>query len=341
MAAGAPLALTREQILGFRRRAGALDRRLPPGPESLRRAAWAGLQDSMPRSALLQIHARVDHTPPTALDDPSLAQVWGPRHHVYVIPAMDVAPFTLGRWPDDEKGRLRAQDLADRLHVHLAGGVMTDAEAGEGMRLGNSNSLRYASATGRVLIRWAGARAPRIWTVDAPDVDPAQARLDLARRHLHVFGPTTPAAFAEWAGIPAAGGRAAFGSLDSELTAVATPIGDGWILAADEAGFRTQPGAPAAARLLPSGDAYTLLQGADRTLLVPDASRRSRLWTSRVWPGAVLLDGEIRGTWRRANRTLVVEPWGRLSRAQRDAVEAEAAGLPLPGVAGTIVVRWQ
>ena len=53
------LVLTRSQILGFRRAAGALDRRLPPGPDSLRRAAWAGLQDSMPRAALLSIHARV------------------------------------------------------------------------------------------------------------------------------------------------------------------------------------------------------------------------------------------------------------------------------------------
>jgi hypothetical protein len=36
----------------------------------------------------------------------------------------------------------------------------------------------------------------------------------------------------------------------------------------------------------------------------------------------------------------VVEPWGRLSRAQRDAVEAEAVGLPLPGLIGKIIVRW-
>ncbi len=335
-----PLRLTRDQILGFRRRTGALAERLPAGAESLRLAAWAGLQDSMPRAALLQIHARIEGTQPDALDDPSLAQIWGPRHHVYVIPAQDLAPFTLGRWPDDEKGRLRAQDLADRLHLHLAGRVMTDAEAGEGIRLGNSNSLRYAAATGRLLIRWEGARAPRIWTVDAPDVDPAHARLDLARRHLHVFGPTTPEAFAEWAGISVPGGRAAYAVLGPELTPVGTPIGERWILAADEAAFRAPPEPEAAARLLPSGDAYTLLQGADRELLVPDAARRGELWTPRVWPGAVLVDGEIRGVWRRANRTLVVEPWGRLSRAQRDAVEAEAVGLPLPGLIGKIIVRW-
>ncbi|MBK7623835.1 MAG: hypothetical protein IPJ14_14515 [Kineosporiaceae bacterium] len=54
-----------------------LDERLPWSAASLRRAAWAGLQDSMPRAALLSIHARVAQTLPTALDDASLMQVWG------------------------------------------------------------------------------------------------------------------------------------------------------------------------------------------------------------------------------------------------------------------------
>jgi hypothetical protein len=54
------LGLTRRQILAFRRRVGGLDERMAEGAESLRRAAWAGLQDSMPRAALLSLHARVD-----------------------------------------------------------------------------------------------------------------------------------------------------------------------------------------------------------------------------------------------------------------------------------------
>ena len=79
-----------------------------------------------------------------------------------------------------------------------------------------------------------------------------------------------------------------------------TPIGDAWILTRDEPTFRAARGAAAPARLLPSGDAYFLLQGADRELLVPDADRRGALWTPRVWPGALLVDGELVGTWRRA-----------------------------------------
>jgi hypothetical protein len=54
----------------------------------------------------------------------------------------------------------------------------------------------------------------------------------------------------------------------------------------------------------------------------------------------VLVAGDIVGTWRRSQETLTIQPWRRLTGAQRDAVEAEAAGLPLPGVEGRIVVRW-
>jgi hypothetical protein len=97
---------------------------------------------------------------------------------------------------------------------------------------------------------------------------------------------------------------------------------------------------PAPTRLLPSGDAYFLLQGADRELLVVDSGRRGELWTSRVWPGALLVGGEVVGTWRWVEGTRTIQTWCRLSRAERAAGEAEASSLPLPGLRGQIVVRW-
>jgi len=334
------LELTRSQILAFRRRVGALDQRLPGGASSLRRAAWAGLQDSMPRAALLSIHARVDGTGPSTWEHPSLVQLWGPRYSAYVVAARDVALFSLGRLPDDAAGRRVAEDLAARLHALLDGGArMTYGEAGR--TLGETpNRLRYAATTGTVLIRWDGSRQPTIWTVPRPDVDPREARLELARRYLHVFGPTTPASFAAWAGIGARSAGAAFGALGRSLTPLRSPIGDGWILTRDEPAFRADPVPAAPARLLPSGDAFFLLQGADRELLVPDVGRRSALWTSRVWPGAVLVDGEVVGTWRRAETTVTIEPWRRLSRRRRDAVQMEAESIPLPDPGRPIVVRW-
>jgi hypothetical protein len=333
------LDLTRPRILAFRRHVGGLDERLPRGEDSLRRAAWAGLQDSMPRAALLSIHARVQETGPSTWQDPSLVQLWGPRFNVFVVAARDLAVFSLGTLPDDRKGRLRAQDLAGRLDALLGGARMTYGEAGRALGV-HHNSLRYAAATGTVVIRWEGARQPAVWTVPPPETDPADARLELARRYLHIYGPATPEAFGRWAGFGRRPAEAAFEALRTSLTPVRTPIGDAWILTEDEAACRAAPGPLAPARLLPSGDAYLLLQGADRHLLVPDPDRRGALWTPRVWPGGVLLAGEVAGTWRRADTVMTIQPWRRLSRAERDAVAAEAESLPLPLAGKRIVVRW-
>lgn len=293
----------------------------------------------MPRAALLSIHARIEETGPDTLDDPSLVQVWGPRFSTYVIAARDRAVFTVGRLPDDPEAQRKAQDLADRLEALLDGGSMPYGQAGRALGVPH-NQLRYAAPTGRVLIRWEGARQPIVWTVPPPDVDPHRARLELARRHLHVFGPSTPRAFAAWAGTKPPAAKAAFDSLRRSLIRVRTPIGEAWILTRDEEAFLAPPGAQAPARLLPSGDAYYLLQDDDRRLLVTDQERRGELWTSRVWPGAVLVDGEIVGTWRRAQHRVTVQAWRRISDAAREAIEAEAAAMPLPGLDRPITLRW-
>ncbi len=293
----------------------------------------------MPRAALLSIHARVKGTEPTSWEDSSLVQLWGPRFSAYVVAERDLAVFTLGRLPDDEDDRRYAEDRAARLHALLDGDRMTYGEAGRALGV-QPNSLRYAAPTGTILMRWDGARQPVIWTVPPPEVDPHAARLELARRYLHVFGPADPESFAGWAGIAPKRGIAAFDALRRSLTPVRTPIGEGWILTRDESAFRAAPAPAAPARLLPSGDSYYLLQGADRDLLVADADRRRALWTSRVWPGAVLVAGEIVGTWRRSQDLVTIQAWRRLSRAARDAVEAEAASLPLPGIKRQVGVRW-
>jgi len=136
---------------------------------------------------------------------------------------------------------------------------MSYGEAGRALGV-DPNSLRYAAATGTVLIRWQGARQPTVWTVRPPETHPSDARLELARRYLHIYGPATPEAFGEWAGIGRRHGVAAFDAPRKSLTPVQTPVGEAWIRTDDEATFRAAPGPVAPARLLPSGDAYLLLQ---------------------------------------------------------------------------------
>jgi hypothetical protein len=334
-----PPKVTRDQIVAFRRRTGSLDERLPGGAASLAQAARAGLQDSVPRSALHSLHARVEGTVPEAWEDPALVQVWGLRYTAYVVPAGEHAPFTLARLPDTGSMRRRAEDLAARLHAYLDGRRLGVQEAGRGLGV-HHNALRYAALTGTVLIRWGGARQPTVWTVPRPDIEPLEARADLVRRYLHALGPSTAESFSTWAGIGPREALAAFEALGSSLLAVRTPIGDAFVLAADEPILRAPAGSAAAARLLPSGDVFYLLQGLDRELLVEDPVHRAALWTSRVWPGALLVGGDVAGTWRRAGAAVTVAPWRRLSKADRDAVEAEAAMLPLPEVHGVVSVRW-
>ena len=338
--AGQPLELSRDQILGHRRRVAGLDQRLPHSPDSLERAAFAGFTDSMPRAAQLSIHARVSGTKPSTWSEPLLVQIWGPRFSAYVVAERDVPVFTLGRHPDPGPALRRAEETANLLDGFLAGRRMSYAEAGHGMGM-DPNTLRYATTTGRVQIHWDGARKPTVWMRPAPQMDPMEARLQLARRYLTTFGPGTAVGFSGWAGIRLPRATATLQRLGAETLRTRSPIGEGWILASDEASFRAPPSPASGVRLLPSGDTWFFLHGAQRALLLPDVEHRSRLWTSRVWPGAILVDGEVVGTWRRSNAVIDLSPWRPLSAHDIGRVEAEAAGLPLPGFVGRIEIRWE
>ena len=308
----------------------------------------------MPRAAVLSIHARVRGTGPDTWEDRSLVQLWGPRFSAYVVATRDLAVFSLGRLPDEPDRRRAFEDLARRIDAFLDRGRMTYGEVGRGLGV-RPNQLRYASPTGTVLIRWDGARQPTIWTVPPPDVDPRAARLELARRYLHVFGPATAAGFAQWAGIRPARGRAAFDALVGTLTPVGTPVGDAWILTRDEPEFRTAGGPAAPARLLPSGDAYFLLQGADRDLLCPtppavlSSGPRESGPAPSSWRAKSSAPGDGRTPMSRsrcgsAYRARNASPWrpkprpcrcpvsGRVSGSIGTGCELERMSAPVPGV---------
>ena len=97
------------------------------------------------------------------------------------------------------------------MRAHLDGARVTDREIQRALGIGNS--IRYGATTGTLAIRWEGARAPVVWEVEAADISPAEARNELARRYLHVFGPTTADGFARWAGISRPAGAGAFAAL--------------------------------------------------------------------------------------------------------------------------------
>lgn len=335
----APLVVTREQILDYRRHVAGLDERRLLESATVREAAWAGLQDSVPKSALLSLTARLQGVDADTWTAPELQQVWGPRYTTYVIASSDRAIFTLGRHPLETRTQNRATQLADQLETFLSGRTLTYREAGQAIGV-HPSALRYAATTGRVLIRWEGSGPPLVWTAPQPEISPEDARKELLRRHLRSLGPGTIDSFAAWAGIKTRAASIAVNDLHDELVPVRTPLGEAWFTASDEDDLRATRSHPAPARLLPSGDSYFLLWGEDRSLVVPDETLRRRLWTPRVWPGAVLVDGEIVGTWRRSRNTVTITAWKRLSESRRREVAAEAEAFPLPTASEGVRVVW-
>lgn len=107
---------------------------------------------------------------------------------------------------------------------------------------------------------------------------------------------------------------------DDDLAEVQVEGRSAWI-AADSLDAFLDPPAPRLTRLLPRSDPW--LTARDRELIVPDKARRKEVWKILGSPGAVLVDGEVMGTWRaraKPGRTEVtVSPFEKLPRrAVRD-----------------------
>ena len=87
------------------------------------------------------------------------------------------------------------------------------------------------------------------------------------------------------------------------------------------------PEIPAPLRFLPVWDA-TLLVHARRTQILPE-EHRSKVFSTKT-PQSVatfLVDGQVAGTWRYEKGRIELAPFGRLTGADRRAVEAEAERL--------------
>ena len=336
--------ITREKVLAFRQRATYLHRRLPPG--RLVEAAFAGLQDSSPRSAVLALHARVTDVSPSAWKDPGFVQVWGPRGAVYVVPAQDVSVFTVGRFPRNPVLGAAVKAAAEKVRRAFRARQAQPRHVRRDRAVGlNFRDLRIASMTGEVRIEWDGATTS--WRiVEPPTGAPEPARLELARRFLRSTGPSTPQEFAWWSGGWAGSfgsstrgelsdAQQTFRSLEKELAEVELEGRKRWVLRPDRS--RLEHAVPVeTVRLLPAGDPY--LVSADRALLVPEPRFRSELWPKSVWPGALLVNGELVGTWRRQVGRVTVRAWRPLEPEVKEAVEEEVSRMPIESA--TKAVRW-
>jgi len=316
--------VTRAQAVNFRLAVNNLSGRLPAG--SYVAAAYVGLQDTAPRDALLGLHARVAACEPSAWEHPRLIQTYSPRWAVYVLPKDDFGVFTIGRLPRDPAARQALEDRAERACRELAG----QPRPARGLP-----GHRDVCATGRFAVRWTTS-ALHVWEHPRPLIDPEAARIELCRRHVHAFGPTTPAAFGWWAGVSPRDAKRSFELLAPELMPVHYDGHPAWILAADKTAIvAAEP--MRGVRFLVASDLR--LFGQDRTgLFVGPGLRQHISLHDTFHPNGLVIDGSLAGAWGRRGGRVTIKVFGPLPAGVQSAVRDEAESMPIPGTAVTVAL---
>ncbi|MBC8092098.1 MAG: winged helix DNA-binding domain-containing protein [Pseudonocardia sp.] len=182
--------------------------------------------------------------------------------------------------------------------------------------------FRMATLPAGLQLRPVGHRSAGFFRVTLPSVaEPAPARRELLRRFLRRCGPTCPKDLAAWIGITPAIARRWWELLADELVEVRVDGKRLWMHTEDLAVARAAA-APTAVWLLPPYD--PLVEVTNRELLLTDKERRQQLWRAVANPGAVLLAGDVIGTWRRRRKVITVCAFKPFSTAQQRMVQAAA-----------------
>lgn len=224
------------------------------------------------------------------------------------------------RYPDLNERELA---YAIRLHVPLVQ-LPTDA------RWGFPAAADFACAE-----TWLQCPVPT-------EPDPARAQA-LVRRYLAAFGPAGVADAATWSGLGVGHLRDAFDALRPDLVELRDANGRTLYDLGDAP--RPPADTPAPVRFLPEYD-NLLLGHADRSRIVADAHRARLVTRNLIVPATFLVDGVVAGTWRietaRKAATLVMEPFGRVTKKLQRELEREGAMLLsfVEGDAKVGGVRW-
>ena len=124
---------------------------------------------------------------------------------------------------------------------------------------------------------------------EPPSMSLEDARAELVRRFLRVFGPATHSQLASWAQTAPSHAKQLFEAVEDELAPASVEGRQGFVLAADVDRLEARRRRASGVRLLGGHDPYVAQP--DRASLVPDAAVRKRLFPSVGRPGVVLADG--------------------------------------------------
>jgi hypothetical protein len=187
---------------------------------------------------------------------------------------------------------------------------------------------------------WSFARRPTLTMAgswlgdprldDGTSIEPAAAMEHMVRRYLGAFGPAAVADLAAWSGASGSTFRHALALLDAagKLARFSDSTGRELVDLADAP--RPPAETPAPPRLLPMWD-NLLLAYRDRTRVISDEHRAIVVARNGDVLPTFLVDGRVAGLWwaeRDGPGTgIVLEPFGRLRRDDRRALDREAERL--------------
>ena len=326
--------------------------RTPSHPADIAREI-AGAQAQDPRAGRLTFRAR--SSKPSAADvdrcrteERSLLLIWAMRNTLHLLNAEDAVwmlPLFKPKLEGFARRRLAHFGVDRRAQDRALGAIRAALESegplgrGEAMdrvrrlnieitpeRRGHLTGLSVA--TGIACLGPDKGRTAQLvladeWLGEPPPHDRDAALRDLARRYLNAFGPATEADFARWAGLPLGDVRAGLTGIAAELREVQIRDARAWALR------RSPRRAPEGiVRLLPAWDTY-LLGYRDRDFVATGERWRKITPGGGMYYPAIVRDGVAIGIWsiRGARDTpdMAAEPFGRLDREARAAVDTELA----------------
>jgi hypothetical protein len=295
----------------------------------------AGLQAQYAPSMYIGLWSRVtdferdDLT--RALEAREVIQATLMRSTIHLVSRADYWPFAIAVRDVRRESWLRStksdppEQAAATLRAALAGGTtmrrkeieaLIGKEAARGVGLWVD--LVRAPPSGTWERRRADLYALAEDWIGPPDVEPDAAAEHLVRRYLAGFGPATAKDVASFTGLPAREVDAVLARLDVEA--------HGELLDVPGAP-RPDPDTPAPPRFIGTWDA-SLLVHARRTGFLPEEHRPKIFHTKapQSFP-TFTVDGAVAGTWKYDGGRIELSPFGRLTAADRTALEAEAEGL--------------
>jgi hypothetical protein len=318
-----------------------LERQSLPADEAIGRVAGLQAQAAVPPFVGLWTRLRdFDEAELQALiDDGRVVRATLMRHTIHFARADDyvwlrptIQPALDANFGAQTRKRLATVDIQpflDAARREFKKRPLTFAEVKELIRAkapdSDVDAIAYGVRTHIPLIgvpnesRWRfGGKAPFVLAGKLAKPDPKE----MVRRYLRAFGPATPADATAWSGV--GGMRQVFEDLRPELRTFQDEAGRELFDVED--GLLPDEDTEAPVRFLPEYD-NTLLAHKDRSRVIADEHRKLIYIGAGLMVGTVLLDGLASATWRIKDGELSLEPFRRLTKAERKAIEPEAEAL--------------